>query len=155
VQKWINKLVDEDYDSDTVRLAYSVFRGPIKYALDHKMLLDSPLRGVELPEKKKRKANVLEPDEALKVLDACRTEPGGIFAAFLLWAGTRPNEAAALPWKDVNWEKGSVEISRNLVRLEHGKKWEFDTTKTESGKPLFHSARIVHGLAQRTPASAT
>jgi integrase len=113
-----------------------VFRGPIKYALDHGMLTKSPLKGVELPEKKKRKANVLEPAEALKVLEVCRTEPGGIFVAFLLWAGTRPNEAAGLQWKDVDWERGSVEICRNVVRL-RGNKWEFDATKTESGERTF------------------
>jgi len=60
----------------------------------------------------------------------------GIFAAFLLWAGTRPNEAAGLQWKDVDWERGSVQICRNVVRL-RGNKWEFDATKTESGVRSF------------------
>ena len=136
VQKWINKLVNEDYDSDTIRMIYSAFRGPIKYALNHEMLLKSPLQGIELPKKEKRKANVLEPDEALKVLEACKTEPRGIFAAFLLWAGTRPNEATALQWKDVDWEKGSVEIRRAVVWL-NGNKWEFDDTKTEDSNRSF------------------
>jgi integrase len=85
---------------------------------------------------KKRKANVLDPSEAAKVLDACRAEPSGIFAAFLLWAGTRPNEAAALQWKDVDWEKGSVEIRRNLVRLKGGGR-EFNEPKTEAGVRSF------------------
>jgi len=136
VQKWINKLVDEDYGADTVRLAYAVFKSCVKYALDHKMLLKSPLAAIELPEKKERKENVLEPDEALKVLDACRVEPMGIFAAFLLWAGTRPNEATALQWKDIDWERGSVEIQRNIVWL-HGYKWEFGAPKTKSGNRSF------------------
>jgi integrase len=107
-QRWVSGLVNEDYDSDTIRLAFAVFRGAIRYALDHEMILKNPLAAVEVPKKEKRKANVLEPDEAVKVLDACRHEPGGIFCAFLIWAGTRPNEAAGLQWKDVDWEKGSV-----------------------------------------------
>ncbi len=137
VQKWINGLLDQDYDSDTIHMAYSAFRGPIQYALDHGMLLKSPLQGVELPKKEKRKANVLHPAEALKVLEVCRNEPMGIFVAFLLWSGTRPNEAAALQWKDVDWEKGSVQIRRNVARLDNGKSWEFDETKTESGNRSF------------------
>lgn len=136
IQKWVNGMVKDDYDSDTIRLAYGVFRTCVKYALDHEMLLKSPLAAVELPKKEKRKANVLQPDEALKALDACQIEPMGIFAAFLLWAGTRPNEACALQWKDVDWEKGSVEIRRNVVRL-HGNKWEFSTPKTMSGNRSF------------------
>jgi integrase len=136
VQKWINKLVAEDYDSDTIRMVYGAFRGPIKYALIHKMLTVNPLTGVELPKKEKRKANVLEPDEALKVLEVCRAEPGGIFAAFLLWSGTRPNEATGLQWKDVSWEKGSVEIRRNIVWLQ-GNKWEFGDLKTEDSNRSF------------------
>jgi integrase len=137
VQKWINELVDEDYDSDTVHMAYSAFRGPIQYALDHGMLLKNPMQGVELPKKEKRKANVMEPEEALKVLEVARDEPMGVFVAFLLWSGTRPNEAAALQWKDVDWKKESIQIRRNVVRLDNGKSWEFDDTKTESGNRSF------------------
>jgi len=59
-------------------------------------------------------------------------EPGGIFAAFLLWAGTRPNEATGLQWKDIDWEKGSVQIRRDIARLQDG--WKFDTVKSESGE---------------------
>src|SRR5262249_36638868 len=135
VQKWVSGLVNEDYDSDTIRLAFAVFRGAIRYTLDHEMLLKNPLAAVEVPKKEKRKANVLEPEEAVKVLDACRAEPGGIFCAFLLWAGTRPNEAAGLQWKDVDWERGAVAIRRNLVRLRD--RWEFDTTKTDAGIKSF------------------
>ena len=65
VQKWVSSLVNEDYDSDTVRLAFAVFRGAVRYALDHEMLLKNPLAAVEVPKKEKRKANVLEPDEAV------------------------------------------------------------------------------------------
>ena len=46
------------------------------------------------------------------------------------------NEAAGLQWKDVNWEKGSVEIRRNLVRLKGGA-WEFNEPKTEAGVRSF------------------
>jgi len=136
VQKWVNVLAGK-YASATVHMAYSAFSGPIQYALDHSMLLKSPLQGVELPKKEKRKANVLEPAEAFKVLEVCRDEPMGIFVEFLLWSGTRPNEAAALQWKDVDWDKGSVKIRRNVARLDNGKSWEFDDTKTESGNRSF------------------
>ena len=136
VQKWVNKLISEDYASATIRLAYAALRSAIKYALDHEMLLKNPLRGIKLPKKEKRKANVLGPNEALKVLEAARAAPGGAFVAFLLWAGTRPNEATALQWKDLDWEKGSVEIRRDIVRL-HGNKWAFDSTKTEDSNRSF------------------
>jgi integrase len=136
VQKWVNGMVSDDYSSATVRLAYGALRSAIKYALDHEMMLKNPLRAIALPKKEKRKANVLEPDEALKVLEVCRVEPGGIFAAFLLWAGCRPNEATGLQWKDVDWEKGSVDLQRNIVRL-HGNRWEFGDMKTEGSKRSF------------------
>jgi integrase len=133
VQKWVSGL---KHGASTVRLAYSVLRGAIKYAIDHEMLLKNPLKRVEIPGKGKRQANVLEPEEAAKVLKACRAEPGGIFAAFLLWAGCRPNEAAALQWKDVDMGQGSVIIRRNLIRLK-GKAWEFDEPKTDAGVRSF------------------
>ena len=100
------------------------------------MLPKNPLAAVEIPKREKRKANVLTPEEALKVLEACKTEPLGVFVVFLLWAGCRPNEATGLQWKDVNWEKGSVGLSRNIVRLRGGK-WEFGDMKTESSARSF------------------
>jgi integrase len=135
VQKWVNEL-HKTLSGTSVHLAYSVFRTCIRYALDHEMLLKSPIKAVELPPKEKRKPNVLEPTEALKVLEACKTEPGGIFVAFLLWAGTRPNEAAALQWEDVDWKSNGVEIRRTIVRLRGGK-WDFGEPKTENGKRSF------------------
>ncbi len=137
VQKWVNGMVNKPLDSDTIRMAYGTFRSAIKYALDHEMLQKNPLAAVEVPKKEKRKANVLAPEEALKVLEVCRDEPMGVFVAFLLWAGTRPNEATGLQWKDVNWEKGSVDLVRNIVRLREGNKWEFGDMKTESSARSF------------------
>ncbi len=136
VQKWVNWMVNKPYDSDTIRMAYGTFRSAIKYALAHEMLKKSPLAAVEVPKREKRKANVLTPEEALKVLDVSRVEPMGVFAAFLLWAGTRPNEATGLQWKDVDWEKGSVNLVRNIVRL-HSGKWEFGDMKTEDSVRSF------------------
>ena len=54
VQKWVNGMVKDDYDSDTIRLAFGVFRGAIRYALDHEMLLKSPCE--ELNCRRKRSA---------------------------------------------------------------------------------------------------
>src|SRR5262249_36316396 len=136
VQKWVNGMVNKPLDSDTIRMAYGTFRSAIRYALDHEMLSKNPLARVEIPKKEKRKANVLEPDEALRVLEVCRAEPAGVFVAFLLWAGCRPNEATGLQWKDVNWEKGSVGLCRNIVRLRGGK-WEFGDMKTETSARSF------------------
>jgi integrase len=60
----------------------------------------------------------------------------GIFPAFLIWAGTRPNEGAAFQWKDIlDWEKGTVRIERNIVRLKG--RWEIGTPKTEAGIRTF------------------
>lgn len=62
-----------------------------------------------------------------------------------------PNEAVGLQWKDVDWEKGSVEIRRNVVTL-HGNKWEFDTPKTMSGVRSFtlcRHSRTIHALYRR------
>jgi integrase len=135
VQKWVNDL-HKTLSGTSVHLAYSVFRMPIRYALDHEMLLKSPLKRIELPPKEDREPNVLEADEALKVLDTCKSEPLGIFVAFMLWSGARPNEAAGLKWEDIGWEDNSVEIRRTIVRLRGGK-WEFGEPKTKKGKRKF------------------
>jgi integrase len=92
-----------------------MLKAVLGYAVDHEMLLKNPLKKIELPLKVSRTENVLRSDEARKVLETCRTEPPGIFYAFLLWSGWRPNEGAGLQWKDIDWEKGSMPIRRDIV----------------------------------------
>jgi integrase len=139
MQAWVNEMVEDGYSSATIRLCRAILSACFKYALDNEMLRKFPLTRVKIPPKADREPNVLEADEARRVMDAAREVPQGIFAAFMLWAGTRPNEACGLQWKDINWEKGSVTICRDIVRLIGDKKkrikghWEFDTVKNESG----------------------
>lgn len=133
VQSWINTLVEKPYSTSTIRFAYKVLRSAIRYALDDEILLKNPLKKIKLPKSEKRKPNILSPDEALDVLNICRSEPGGVFVAFLLWSGTRPNEACGLQWKDIDWEKGSATINRNLVRL-RGAVWRFGPVKADSNR---------------------
>jgi integrase len=148
VQKWINDLVDADHASSTIHTIYSHFRVMVKYAFDSEMITKYPLKKIKLPKKTKRKPNVLAPGEALKVLDAARVEPNGIYAAFLLWSGCRPNEGAALMWSDVDWKNGAVTIQRNLVRLRGGK-WEFGPVKSDAGnRTIDLPASFMHELKE-------
>ncbi|MBO0719200.1 MAG: site-specific integrase [Blastocatellia bacterium] len=140
IQKWVIDMVEAEYAAETIQLAYTCLRAPIRYALIHDMLRKDPTRGVEIPGKSKRKANVLLPEEAAKALKASRDYPGGAFAAFLIWSGARPNEAGALKWQDIDWTnggkndgKGRITIQRNLVRMRNGGGWQFEEPKTEAG----------------------
>ncbi len=130
VQKWIQGFETEGYSSTTIKLIYTIFGAIIRYALQHEMIIKNPLNGIELPSIVKRVECVLEPEEAKKVLDAARQTEGGILPAFLLWTGCRPGEGCAVQWKDINWENGTVEIRRNVMRLHGG--WQFGTPKTAS-----------------------
>lgn len=143
VQQWVSDMVSAEYAADTIRLAYFCLGAPIKYAVNHDMLRKSPLRGVDIPGKGKHKANVLLPEEAVEALKATHVYPGGVFVAFLIWSGARPNEAGALMWKDIDWTnggkndcKGRITIRRNLVRMRSGD-WQFEDPKTEAGVRSF------------------
>ncbi|MGB3312582.1 MAG: tyrosine-type recombinase/integrase [Nodosilinea sp.] len=74
---------------------------------------------------KNPKRKPLEKDEATKLLDAFRSDLHALhyhdFACTLLNLGLRPSEGAELRWKDVDFQRNTVTIRRNLRRNPDGR----------------------------------
>ncbi len=101
-----------------------------------------------------------EKDEQEKLVSAFTEEKGDRFrlrygwgCVLILETGLRAGEALALEWPDINEEKSTLKVKKNMVRVD-GKTLVQRTTKTESGKrtvPLNGRAMeaIRHLKAQR------
>ena len=91
-------------------------------------------RRVKLPKRAKRKPAVLDPEMLGKLFDAAhgtRTYPFIVLAAC---SGARRGELCALTWKDVNFEKSTLSISKSLEQTRAG---GLRVKTTKSGDPRY------------------
>jgi len=55
-----------------------------------------------------------------------------IFFDILYFLGLRKSEALALTWNDIDLNKATISISKNITRFVDGNKWQFSTPKTKN-----------------------
>jgi integrase len=81
-------------------------------------------------------------EETRRFLRGARDSPHWPWWALSLACGLRPGEVAALRWRDVDWGRGALYVSRSVQRV--GGRWiERPTTKTGKGRliPLSELAK--------------
>lgn len=111
-----------------VRHTHSALHNALKQAVKWGLLSRNPSDMVELPKVPHKERRVLSPDEAADFLKAAAYMPHGLIFEFALLTGMRPEEYLALQWADVDFQRGTAQVRRALVR--HKKSWSFEEPKT-------------------------
>ncbi len=127
---------------------YSFLRHALNLAVRWGWLPESPLKRVDPPRPKRQERRLWTLEEARRFLVATRESPFWPWWAFSLATGLRPGEAGALRWRDVDWERGVVTVSRSVQRLA-GKWVERPTTKTGKGRAVPLSALGLEALRRQ------
>jgi integrase len=85
---------------------------------------------VTLPEyKRKKKIKVFTPEEQKMIEQACANERLGVSIILDLYTGLRKGELLALTWQDIDFEKRTITVNKQLNRLKNFNKNA--TSKTE------------------------
>jgi integrase len=111
-----------------VRHTHSALHNALKQAVKWNLLHRNPAECVELPKVPHKERRVLMPDEALAFIKAANEIQHGLIFEFALLSGMRPEEYLALQWADLDFERGTAQVKRALVR--HNNSWSFEETKT-------------------------
>ena len=160
IQEYVNRL--GDMSASTIKKQKLLLSQVLEYALLTELIQRNPVEGVEMPPMTHNTKVVFpyEKDEQEKLVTAFTEIKGnklrlryGWGAVLILETGLRAGEALALEWPDINEEKRTLKVNKNMVRV-NGKNIVQRTTKTESGKrtiPLNSRAMeaIRHLKAQR------
>ncbi len=114
----------------TIRYTHNVLSSAFKQAIKWKMTVQNPITQAELPRQVKKEMSALSPEQAKIFLEATAKHRLGVFFALMLISGTRPSEALALKWGDIDLEKGVITIQRTVFWRPKGNGWYFSEPKT-------------------------
>lgn len=95
----------------------------------------NPCEAVEIKRHKSKHVKSLTLDETKIFLDLTFNSPYFLLYRFLISTGLRIGEALALQRSDIDFIKGTVSISKNVVFIK-GKRIEQSTPKTEAGNRI-------------------
>jgi integrase len=157
IQGAYQQMIEAGLSSRTVRYTHAVVRSALRQATKWKLLFDDPIAGVQLPRDCRREIRVLSLEQVRSFLKAALATPFGAVLAVAVTTGMRPSEYLALKWADVDWERGTVSVTRTLQRRNGN--WQFaDTKRTRSRRVIKLQnwvLNLLRGIRTAGPADAT
>lgn len=121
----------------TCKKIYTILQSIFSFAVDTRLLKESPCcSGVILPKKKydaeqrKPYLSEMQAKELMKSLDGAEYSEFTVIIRTLLYTGMRAGECLALQWEDLDFENNLIHIRHNLADV-GGKHW-LDTPKTKN-----------------------
>lgn len=129
LQSFINSLSEEGLSSATVKKIYEVIRNSLEHAVDFELISKNPTLKIKLPKANKKEMNVWDEEEVNRFLKVAKEDPAYIVFYLALTTGMRQGELLGLRWKDLNLEKGLLNIKQTLS---HDGKTFLSGAKTKS-----------------------
>lgn len=118
VQDMIYKLQKEtELSNNSIRTVFAIFNKSMKYAIDMELIYKSPAIGVQLPIAEKYVPSIIsgkEMDELIKLTQGTTLELPVLLACRM---GLRRGEILGLMWKDVDFNKKTLNINKTLSNI--------------------------------------
>jgi integrase len=119
----------------TVRKVHKVLHVAFNHAVSLKLLPRNPLDGVKAPRAKSKEMAFYDDAEAQALLQTAVNIRDQYYPLYFLaiHSGMRQAELLGLRWDDLDWNKATLNIQRQLIQKPGGG-YEFQAPKTQSGK---------------------
>jgi integrase len=120
--------------AQTVLHHHRVLRKALQDAVRWNLMARNPADGVEPPRPARREMLALNDDQMVLLLDAAKESRLYVVVLLAATTGLRRGEILALCWKDIDLEKGVLQVRRTLEQARGGLR--FKEPKTAKGRRL-------------------
>jgi integrase len=117
VKKLYMKKREEGCGARTVELIHTILKCILRQAVKEGILGRNPVNAVARPKVEKTERQILTEEQARRLVIASATARNGVLYYLALITGMREGELLGLKWSDVDWDKGSLFVQRQLQRI--------------------------------------
>ena len=119
IQRMYNQHIESGASPGTVQLVHSVLRGCLYHAVKQGLIGQSPTKAVIPPKPRLTEKQVLDENQLQVMLIAAQENQPAYLPLYQLaiTTGMRQGELLGLTWDDLDWNKGSLKINRQLQRI--------------------------------------
>jgi integrase len=127
------RMQEEGRGARTIQLVHVTLHGALKQAVKEGLIGHNPVEAVERPKVETQQFQVFTEEQVRAFLAAAKEHPLVALFYLALTTSMRKGELLGLMWTDVDWQKGSLRIERQL-QIETGKGYVLVPTKTKAGR---------------------
>lgn len=146
VQNFINGLTA--LSPASIRLAYGVLNMALEKAVDLDYLPRNPARKCTTPKVEQEEPRPLDDEQAAALLQAVKGSSIEHLVTVALFTGLRLSELLGLTWDSIDYDSGTISITKQLSRQEHRAAGLFQSPKSGKARTL-HPAPAVFAALKR------
>lgn len=114
IKRVLDRMAKQKYSAQTVRVQRIVINLIFKYAVLNEYLDINPVSAVSVPRNLPKAKRELPSDDEIETVMQSADASFGMFAYLILFTGCRRGEALALQWKDVDFERNTISITKSI-----------------------------------------
>ena len=135
IQRLYNKHIADGASPRTVQLVHAVLRGSLNHAVNLGLLTRNPTNAVIPPKPSPKEKRVLDENQIQTLLIAANEVQPEFLPLYQLaiTTGMRLGELQGISWDDLDWDKGTLTINRQLKRIS-GEGLVLTPPKTQAGR---------------------
>lgn len=118
VERIESKSQPKGLSAKTVRNINQVISSAMDFAIDQKLITTNPTNGCALPKLEHREMKTLPAEQLASFLREAKES--GVYELYYieLATGLRRGELLGLKWEDIDWEQGTIQVRRQIARID-------------------------------------
>lgn len=136
IRELIKSVKKQGYQYETQNKIKTLLIDMFNKAMIDEFVRRNPAKGIIIQKNKDNDIKVLSKEDQSDFFNCCKGTFYDNFFTVALHTGMRIGELAALRWKDIDWKKNVIHVTRTLIYQKYdgdsGKTFHFEFPKTES-----------------------
>ena len=133
IEKLYQDLLQIGVSVRNIHYVHSLLHRSLNDALKRGLVGFNASHGARLPKMNHREMEILNEEEAIQFLIAAENNRHLVLYHLAIKTGMRQGELLGLKWSDLDWNKGTVRVQRQVIRVT-GRGMVFKPPKTKAGR---------------------